>query len=68
MRRRTTHALALLGAAALLALHLDTWRPQRAHLWFGWMPEELAWRLAWMAAAALYLVWFCSAVWRDDRA
>ena len=33
------------GFAVLLALHLDFWRPQRATLYFGWCPEELAWRL-----------------------
>lgn len=37
-------------------------------LHFGWMPEELLWRLAWMAAAWLYLLWFCRAIWRDDEA
>ena len=47
--------LAWLGFAALLALHLDFWRPQRARLWFGWMPEEILWRLGWMALAWLYL-------------
>jgi hypothetical protein len=58
-RVRIAWALGLL----LLALHLDFWRPQRAELWFGWVPEELLWRLVWMLLAFLYLAWFCSRVW-----
>jgi len=54
------------GFLALLGLHLDFWRPQRVVLWFGWMPEELAYRLAWMALAWIYLVHVCAVVWRDE--
>lgn len=50
----------------LLVLHLDFWRPQRDVIWFGWMPEELVWRLAWMVLAFVYLIFFCSRVWKED--
>jgi len=45
---------------ALVFLHLDFWREQRVELDFGWMPEELAYRLAWMALAWLFLLCFCA--------
>lgn len=64
MRRRALVATVL--GLALVALHLDSWRPQRAVIWLGWCPEELLWRLAWMGLAFLYLVWFCAAVWREE--
>ena len=62
--RPRAHLLAWVGAALLVALHLDSWRPRRAVLWGGWMPEELGYRLLWMALAFAYLLWFCAAVWR----
>ncbi len=61
-RGRIAWALGLL----LVALHLDFWRPDRPVLWFGWMPEELLWRLGWMLAAFVYLLWFCARVWRVE--
>ena len=64
---RGVAALAWLGALALLALHLDSWRPQRAVVYLGCLPEELAWRLVWMALATAYLVFFCRYVWRDGE-
>jgi len=64
--KRTRLAIAWAGFLVLLALHLDFWRPQRAVLWFGWVPEELLWRLAWMALAWVYLIFVTSFLWRDD--
>jgi hypothetical protein len=55
--------LAWAGALALLALHLDFWRPQRV-AFVGWLPEELAFRVAWMLAAWAYLWFFCARVWK----
>ena len=54
------------GFVLLLALHLDFWRPQRVVIWFGWMPEELLYRLVWMALAWIYLVYVCTVHWRDE--
>jgi hypothetical protein len=51
----------------LLVLHVDFWRPQRPLLYFGWLPEELAYRLLWMVAAAAYLFFFTARVWRGDE-
>lgn len=69
MRRRAawTAWAAWSGFLALLALHLDSWRAPSARVWLGWIPEELAWRLGWMVLASLYLLFFCSRVWRDDE-
>lgn len=66
MRRRAAQRLALLFLAGLLLGHLDSWRPQRAVVWFGWLPEELAWRIAWMLAAWAFVVWFTRAVWARE--
>ena len=61
------HGVAWIGLIVLLALHLDFWRPQRVELWFGWIPEELLYRLCWMLLAALYRVFFCARIWRIDE-
>ncbi|MFT5050771.1 MAG: hypothetical protein ACI8QZ_002174 [Chlamydiales bacterium] len=66
MSSRAHSRLAILFALLLVATHLDFWRPQRPLLVFGWLPEELLWRLCWMAAAFLYLVYFCKYVWREE--
>jgi hypothetical protein len=66
MTRRTHIALAWLGFVALLALHLDFWREREARIVLGWMPHELAYRLAWMALAWLYLAYVCKFVWRAE--
>jgi hypothetical protein len=54
------------GFALLLVLHLDFWRPQRVEIWFGWVPEELLYRLVWMGLAWIYLVYVCAVHWRDE--
>ena len=66
MRPALIRSIAWGGFVLLLLLHLDWWRPARARLWFGWMPEELLWRLAWMALATGYLFFFCTWVWAED--
>ncbi len=67
MSARALRRTAWLGALVLLFLHLDFWRVQRPKLWFGWMPEELLYRLLWMLLAWLYLLFFCARIWRDDN-
>jgi hypothetical protein len=69
MSDRTKRWIAWLGAGLLLGLHHDFFRPQEARLVFGWVPEDLAYRLVWMAAATLYLFWFTARVWetREDE-
>lgn len=63
MSHRTHVAISVAWALGLLATHLDFWRPQRAVLWWGWLPEELFWRLGWMALAFLFVVHFTRCVW-----
>jgi len=65
-RRIAVTITAWAGFLLLVVLHVDWWRPQRVEPWFGWMPEELAWRLGWMALATAYLFFFCTWVWRDE--
>lgn len=57
---------AVAGLVALLCLHLDLWRPLEQRPWFGWMPEELFFRLLWMGLAWLYLLWFTTFVWERE--
>ena len=65
--RRLEQALAVVGFAALIVLHVDFWRPQRPDIWLGWIPEELGYRLVWIAASWLYLLFFCGRIWRGDE-
>ena len=63
MSARGHRILSLAAGTLLLAAHLLPWRtdlPPR----FGWMPRELVLRLAWMAAALVFLLHFCARVWR----
>jgi hypothetical protein len=55
------------GFLVLLALHLDFWRPQRVRIYFGWVPEELLWRIGWMALAWVYLLYVCRVLWTDEE-
>lgn len=64
---KATRWIAWAGLLLLLALHLDFWRPQVARTYFGWMPEELLYRLGWMLLAWLYLLFFCARVWREEE-
>jgi hypothetical protein len=65
--RLSDKLLAWAGVALLLVLHLDFWRPRRPLLYFGWLPEELAYRLLWMIAASAYLFFFTARIWRDEE-
>jgi len=57
----------LWGGFVLLVLgHLDSWRAQRVVLYFGWIPEELLYRLVWMALAWAYLLYVCRYHWRSE--
>lgn len=66
MTRRHLVTLAWIFAVILLLLHLDFWRPQRPVIYFGWLPEEMAYRLGWMLLAWAYLEWFTRKVWSSS--
>ena len=65
-RSRGAVVTAWAGGLLLLLLHLDFWRPQRPILHFGWLPEELLYRLSWLLLAWLYLMFFCSRIWTEE--
>ena len=44
----------------LMVLHLDSWRDQRVVLYFGWLPEEVVYRLCWVALVWVYLLFLTS--------
>ncbi len=54
------------GGLLLLFFHLDFWRPRRPILYCGWIPEELAYRLLWIAAAWAYLIFFTHRIWTEE--
>ncbi|PCC68090.1 hypothetical protein SAMN02745121_04565 [Nannocystis exedens] len=54
-------------AVALIVLHVDTWNAGPGPLVFGWLPWDLAYHLAWMAAAAVLVFYMTSsALWPED--
>ena len=61
---RTHRVVAALGLLGLLFLHIDFWRVRRPRVYMDWMPEELVYRLVWVALAWLYLLYVCRFVWR----
>lgn len=67
MTRKLTVRLAWILAVILQLLHLDFWRPQSPEIYFGWLPQELAYRLGWMILAWLYLEWFTRRVWSSEH-
>jgi len=48
------------GFVVLMALHLDSWRPQRVVLYLGWIPEEILYRLGWIGCVWIYLLFLTS--------
>ena len=58
--------LAWAGFVFLLALHLDFWRPLGTTLYFGWLPEELGYRLLWIFLTWLYLLCFTAWLWPEE--
>ena len=68
MSRSVAFRIAAAGFLVLVVLHLDFWRPQSAHLLLGWLPEELAYRIAYIVLAWIYILWICHRVWREEGA
>ena len=54
------------GALLLLALHLHFWVDAGPLLLMGWLPVDLAYRIAWLMLAWVYMIFFCKMVWRED--
>ncbi len=67
MSRRTVYWITTFGFALLVVLHLDFWRPQRVELILGWLPVELAYRLAYCLLAWLYVLFVVRWVWQEER-
>jgi hypothetical protein len=69
MSRRTHALLSILAGACLYAALHWVWRDssQPPRLLFGWLPLELARRLAWMTAAWLFLLHLTCRVWQEEE-
>jgi len=63
VRYEQRRRLIWVGVAALLALHV--WAPHRDGVVAGVLPWDLAFHLAWMAAAALLVELFTRFAWRN---
>lgn len=66
--RPAERILAVVLLVALCALHFDWWRTKGPGASIGWLPQEFAWRLAWIVLAFLYLWWFTARFWPAPRA
>ena len=68
MSRSVASRIAAAGFLVLVVLHFDFWRPQTPRLLFDWLPEELAYRIAYILVAWIYILWICERVWREEDA
>jgi hypothetical protein len=64
--RRAHHVLLACLVLVLLVLHLDVWNHRVGGLVFGWLPWDLAYHLAWMAAAAAVVWYMTIGPWTED--
>jgi len=64
----TARKIAWISAIVLLVLHHDFWRVQRPVLYWGWLPEELLYRMTWLGLAWVFLLFFCRFIWQKDGA
>lgn len=67
MRSPLERALFWLAVAALLGAHMLGFGQGGRPLWFGWIPLDLAYRVAWMAAAAAVVWWMTARLWPDQN-
>ena len=68
MSRPVALRIAAAGFLVLVLLHFDFWRPQSPRLLLGWLPEELAYRIAFIVLAWIYILWICQWIWREEDA
>ncbi len=68
MTRRTALVVSTFGSLLVVVLHLDFWRPRGGLLLWGWLPEELAYRVAVLLLAWAVMLFICGRVWREDEA
>ncbi|MHC4948555.1 MAG: hypothetical protein ACYTG1_09865 [Planctomycetota bacterium] len=68
MTRRTALWIAWIAGLVLVALHLDYYRAGDGPLRWGWVPDELAWRVGSIGLAWAYILFVCRYVWREDDA
>jgi hypothetical protein len=67
MTTRAHRRLSALAIVALFVLHLDFWNADRSEPFLlGWIPFDLAYHLAWMAAATAVLWYLTARVWQDS--
>ena len=67
MKRQVSAAIAWIALLLLVVTHMDFWRPQEVSLVAGWLPFELAYRIVWLLAAWLYMVFLCRLLWPEER-
>ncbi len=65
MSRRSELVLFWVAVAILLATHMLRFGQAGQPLWFGWMPVDFGFRLAWVAAATVLVFWMTGRLWPD---
>lgn len=66
MRHSSARLVAAIALLLLTLLHLDFWREQRVAFVLGWIPIELAWRIGFVLAAWVFVMFVCARVWREE--
>lgn len=61
-----TFGLLTLAVAVLVVLHNDWWNRSHDGILFGFLPFDLAYHTAWVAAGALVLSWILKATWERE--
>jgi hypothetical protein len=67
MSRRFERGLFGAAVIALLGLHMLGFDQGDRPLVLGWMPRDLVFRLAWLAAAAAVVFWMTARLWPDSE-
>ena len=65
MTRRLETALFWLAVIALLCAHMLGFGQGTQPLLLGWLPIDLAYRVAWMGMAALLVLWMTTRLWPE---
>ena len=65
MNRRTELGLFWIAVIALLAAHMLGLGQDGRPLLLGWLPYDLAYRIAWMAGAAILVFWMTARLWPE---
>ncbi|WP_106093131.1 hypothetical protein [Enhygromyxa salina] len=67
MSRGVEHGLFWAAVVALLIAHMFGFGQGQRPLLGGWVPLDLAYRVAWITAAAVLVFWMTGRLWPDNE-